>query len=232
MNTGKKVLIVEDEKALARLLELTLSHEGYVTAVEYDGESALRRAAYFVPDLILLDMMLPGIDGMGVCRSIRRSSRVPIVILTAVDGTADKIKGLDVGANDYITKPFDMDELLARIRAALRSAAPAGDNASEISAYGVTMNLHSNSVSRSGRRIPLTKREFDLLEYLMKNRDIVLTRPQMLDNVWGQDYEGEGNIVDVYVRYLRAKLDDDFEIKLIHTVRGFGYVFGDRRSEA
>lgn len=223
-----KILIVEDEKPLARLLELALTHEGYTVRKEYDGAGGLRRVPWFEPDLILLDIMLPGMDGMEVCRRVREFSEVPILMLTARDETADKVAGLDTGANDYITKPFEMDELLARIRAGLRDRGKPARAPSVLVAGDLQIDLPHHVVKRGDTAIPLTKREFDLLVCLTRNRGIVLSRAQILDRVWGLDYEGEANVVDVYIRYLRGKIDEPFGIKLIHTVRGFGYVLEDR----
>lgn len=226
---SKKILIIEDEKPLARLLELALTHKGYKIRIEYDGTRGLHSVPLFEPDLILLDIMLPGTDGMEVCRKVREFSSVPIIMLTARDETIDKISGLDSGANDYITKPFEMEELLARMRAALRNSQNTVDFTG-LAIKNLWIDLPRRSVKRSDTSIFLTKREFDLLEYLAKNRGIVLTREQILSRVWGLDYEGEANVVDVYIRYLRSKIDEPFEPKLIHTVRGVGYVLEDQSS--
>lgn len=219
----KKVLVVEDEERLVRLLELELGHADYDVRCARDGEQGLRSVRFWEPDLVLLDLMLPGLDGMEVCRQVRAFSAVPILMLTARGETADKVEGLDSGANDYITKPFHMLELLARIRAALRGA---GESAQTplLVLQDLSVDPAGRTVRRGGAEIPLTRREFDLLEYLLRNRGIVLTRGQILENVWGEQYEREANIVDVYIRYLRSKMDDAFEPKLIHTVRGVGYV--------
>jgi len=224
----KKILIIEDEKALARLLDLALTHEGYETKTEYDGDRGFADVSCYEPDLILLDLMLPGMDGIEVCRRVRQFSFVPILMLTARDETVDKVTGLDCGANDYMTKPFEMAELLARIRATLRAGENSAEKLEMLAVRDLWMDLRHHVVKRSETAISLTKREFDLLEYLMKNRGIVLTREQILERVWGLDYEGEANVVDVYIRYLRSKMDEPFEPKLIHTVRGFGYVLSDK----
>lgn len=223
-----KILIIEDDKPLARLLELALTHEGYTVRKEYDGADGLRRVPQFEPDLILLDIMLPGMDGMEVCRKIREFSGIPILMLTAKDATADKVDGLDIGANDYITKPFEMDELLARIRAGLRVREKSAEATSVLAVKDLWIDLPHHLVKRGDTVIPLTRHEFDLLVCLARNRGIVLSREQILDHVWGLDYEGEANVVDVYIRYLRGKVDDPFEPKLIHTVRGVGYVLEDK----
>lgn len=226
--TQKKILIIEDEKPLARLLELALRHEGYDVKNEYDGVRGLRSVNLFEPDLILLDIMLPGMDGMEVCQKVREFSYVPIIMLTARDDTVDKVAGLDLGANDYMTKPFEMDELLARIRAALRNGRKPDESLPILAVKDLWLDPGHHVVKRAGTAVSLTKREFDLLEYLIRNRGIVLTREQILGRVWGPDYEGEANVVDVYIRYLRSKIDEPFEPKLIHTVRGFGYVLEDK----
>lgn len=228
MEGKKKILIVEDEKALARLLELALTHKGYETKTEYNGDRGFADVSLYQPDLILLDLMLPGMDGIEICRKVREFSYVPIIMLTAKDETADKVTGLDCGANDYMTKPFEMEELLARIRAALRTGENSAENLEVLAVRDLWMDLRHHTVKRMGTAIFLTRREFDLLEYLMKNRGIVLTREQILERVWGLDYEGEANVVDVYIRYLRSKTDEPFNPKLIHTVRGFGYVLSDK----
>ena len=218
----QKVLIIEDERQIARVIELELCHEGYAVHIEYDGLSGLQSVPAYAPDIILLDLMLPGMDGMEVCRKIRGFSAVPILMLTARDETVDKVAGLDTGANDYVTKPFAMEELLARIRALLRArnAAPAEQI---LGAGRLVMDLNRHTVTCAGEPVRLTRREFDLLAYLLQNRDLLLTRQQILDAVWGMDYEGDANVVDVYIRYLRGKIDDGHPGKLIHTVRGFGY---------
>ena len=220
----KKILIVEDEKALARLLELALVHEGYETRIAYDGACGFAEVSLYEPDLILLDLMLPGMDGIEVCRKVRGFSYVPIIMLTAKDETIDKVMGLDCGANDYMTKPFEMEELLARIRAALRTDENSAENLEALAVKDLWMDLRHHIVKRANAEILLTRREFDLLEYMMKNRGIVLTRGQILERVWGLDYEGGANVVDVYIRYLRSKIDEPFD----HTVRGFGYALSDK----
>lgn len=227
-----KILIIEDEKSLARLLELALLHENYDVKIEYDGSRGLHCVPLYEPDLILLDIMLPGMDGMEVCRKVREFSDVPIIMLTARDETSDKVIGLDIGANDYITKPFEMDELLARIRAGLRGREKAAEASSVLVVKNLWIDLPRHMVKRGDTVISLTRREFDLLVYLAHNRGIVLSREQLIERVWGLDYEGEANIVDVYIRYLRSKVDEPFEPKLIHTVRGFGYVLEDRPRDA
>lgn len=226
-----KVLVIEDDGRLARLLELELEHAGYEPDCEHDGTAGLCAVRSWGPDLILLDRMLPGVDGAEICRRVRTFSDVPILMLTAKGEIADKVEGLDSGADDYITKPFHMEELLARIRAALRDRT-AFARAGRLTVCNLTLDTAGRTVRRGNVEVHLTKREFDLLEYLMRNHGIVLTRGQILDNVWGEAYEGEANIVDVYVRYLRVKMDDAFEPKLLHTIRGVGYVLDQKESDS
>lgn len=226
----KRILIIEDEKQIARFLELELKYEGYVVEIEYDGREGLRKVEENVPDLILLDIMLPEVDGLEVCRKIRGFSKVPIIMLTARDETADMVMGLDIGADDYISKPFIMEELLARIRAALRRSQPAQISKILI-ADDLRMDLSKHRVYRGNKVIDLTKKEYDLLQYLLMNKGIVLTRDQILEKVWGYDYAGDTNVVDVYIRYLRSKLDEAYEKKLIQTVRGVGYIIREERNE-
>ncbi|MVB11297.1 Response regulator ArlR [Caprobacter fermentans] len=222
---GRKILIVEDEQKIARFIEMELNYEGYATEKAADGRTGLELAETGGFDLILLDLMLPGMSGMEVLRRIRRSSDVPVIVLTARDSTMDKVSGLDGGADDYITKPFATEELLARIRSALRKSSPA--ESEQLSAFGVVLDPARRKVTVNGNSVPLTKREFDLLCYLMKNKGVVLSREVLLENVWGYEYEGETNAVDVFVRFLRSKIDDVYGIRLISTVRGVGYVIKD-----
>ncbi|QNK41896.1 response regulator transcription factor [Caproicibacter fermentans] len=222
---GRKILIVEDEQKIARFIEMELNYEGYATEKAADGRTGLELAETGGFDLILLDLMLPGMSGMEVLRRIRRSFDVPVIVLTARDSTMDKVSGLDGGADDYITKPFATEELLARIRSALRKSSPA--ESEQLSAFGVVLDPARRKVTVNGNSVPLTKREFDLLCYLMKNKGVVLSREVLLENVWGYEYEGETNAVDVFVRFLRSKIDDVYGIRLISTVRGVGYVIKD-----
>lgn len=218
------ILIIEDEKQIARFLELELKHEGYKVTCEIDGREGLRKVKEERYDLVILDIMLPAINGMEVCRRIRQFSKIPIIILTARDEITSKVMGLDIGADDYVTKPFSIEELLARIRVALRRQS--GDHVplKILQINDLKMDLTSRKVTRSNQVIDLTKKEYDLLEYLMQNQEIVLTREQILDKVWGYDYYGVTNVVDVYIKYLRDKIDEAFECKLIHTIRGVGYI--------
>ncbi len=228
---SEKILIVEDEERLARFVELELSHEGYEVSKAADGRTGLEMAESGGYDLMLLDIMLPELNGLEVLRRLRRSSEMPVIMLTARDAVMDKVSGLDMGANDYMTKPFAIEELLARIRAALRQAqvrndppAADDDNNSVMTCCGVTVDPARHTVEYKNTPVELTNREFMLLAALMKNRSIVMSREVLLEKVWGYDYMGETNVVDVYIRYLRSKLDDVFGIRLITTVRGVGYV--------
>jgi DNA-binding response OmpR family regulator len=225
------ILIVEDEKQIVRFLELELKYEGYIIDTAFDGREGLKKAEENRYDLILLDIMLPELNGMEVCRRIRQFSNLPIIMLTAKDDVTDKVMGLDIGADDYITKPFAIEELLARIRAALRRKSEVVENLENLQIGNLTMDLSKHQVNRNGKLIELTKREYDLLEYLMKNKGIVLTREQILEKVWGYDYIGDTNVVDVYIRYLRSKIDDSFTTKLIHTVMGVGYTLKENTNE-
>ena len=218
-----KILLVEDEKLMSMFIEMELSHEGYKVDIAYDGREGLAIGQESEYDLILLDIMLPGLNGIEVCRRIRRSSQVPIIMLTAKGDVSDKVLGLDVGANDYLTKPFAIEELLARIRVYQRNNS-IGNNSDEIKVKDIVMDNRAHNVKRSGKEIELTKKEYDLLEMLIINKNVVLTRAQLIEQVWGYDYIGDTNVVDVFIRYLRSKIDDGFEDKLITTIRGVGYV--------
>lgn len=220
---AEQILLVEDEEKLARMVELELRYEGYEVEKAFDGRTGLERALSGKHDLILLDIMLPAMSGMEVLRRLRRESQVPVIMLTARDTVVDKVAGLDSGADDYITKPFAIEELLARIRAALRKK-PAEDAVPTLSCGPLTMDTERHEVTVRGEAVELTRREFDLLHYLLLNQEKVISRESLLDNVWGFDFVGETNAVDVYIRFLRAKIDERFDIKLIHTVRGVGYV--------
>lgn len=219
---SKEILIVEDESKIARFVSLELVHEGYKTTCVADGREALDMALGNDYDLIILDVMLPSLNGIEVLRRLRQSKDTPVIILTARDAVVDKVSGLDLGANDYMTKPFAIEELLARIRVALKRK-----NAvkAEVYEHGkLKVDVGSVTVSYGGDKIDLTKREFDLLVYLLDNLNVVVTREQALDAVWGYDFYGNTNVVDVYIRYLRSKIDDAYNVDLIETVRGTGYV--------
>ena len=222
---AERILLVEDEEKLARMVEMELRYEGYEVEKAFDGRSGLEKALSGNFDLVLLDIMLPALSGMEVLRRLRRESDLPVIMLTARDTVVDKVAGLDSGADDYITKPFAIEELLARIRAALRKGRTAVQNHSALLTAGVlTMDTERHTVTVGETPVELTRREFDLLHYLLENKEKVVTRESLLDHVWGYDYVGETNAVDVYIRFLRAKLEEPFGIKLIHTVRGVGYV--------
>lgn len=228
MGEPKKVLVVEDERNLARFIELELKHEGYEVDTANDGQTAIMDIMNNDYDAVILDLMIPVVDGIEVCRRVRKFSNVPIIILTARDGVEDKVKGLDLGANDYMTKPFAMEELLARLRVAFRKEEEEVPDQSMVIHVGELMlNKETYEVRRGSDRKELTKREFDLLAYLMQNEGIVLSREKILNQVWGYDFEGETNVVDVYIRFLRAKIDDNYDQKLIHTMRGAGYTIRD-----
>ena len=226
-----QVLIVEDERRIARFLQMELEHEGMSTAIEDNGRRAYERIMQENYDLILLDVMLPDMDGFTICRKVRELSQVPIIMLTAKDDIDDKVQGLDIGADDYITKPFATPELLARMRVVLRrqeSQRETREAQEEIlSVKNLIMYPARHEVKVDATPVELTKKEYDLLEYLLRNKRTVLTRDQILSNVWDYDYMGDTNVVDVYIRYLRQKLDDRFQEKYIHTMRGVGYVIKD-----
>lgn len=221
-----KILIIEDEKQMAEFIQMELNHEGYLADIENDGMEGLDRIGNENYDLILLDIMLPGLNGIEVCRRVRQFSAVPIIMLTAKGDITDRVMGLDTGADDYLTKPFAIEELLARIRVIRRRN---NTKNVELKVDNLTMNRETHEVVRAGKIIELTKKEYDLLEMLLSNKNIVLKREQLIERIWGYDYEGDTNIVDVFIRYLRSKIDDEFENKLITTIRGVGYVIkGDK----
>jgi DNA-binding response OmpR family regulator len=222
---GKRILLIEDEEQLARYLELELRHEGYALDVVHDGREGFEVFENGAYDLVLLDLMLPGINGLEVLRRIRKTSEAPVVIITCKDEVMDRVVGLDTGADDYISKPFAIEELLARIRTALKK----GNSRAEREDTGVfifkplLVDTQQRMIKYEETVIDLTKTEFDLLLHLMQNKNVVLTRKQIVGAVWGFDYDGHTNIVDVYIRYLRTKIDERFNIKIIRTIRGVGY---------
>lgn len=220
-----RILIVEDEENLARFMELELLHEGYVVEKAADGRKALEMALSTDFDLILLDIMLPELNGLEVLRRLHNEKQTPIILLTARDSVMDKVSGLDAGAIDYITKPFAIEELMARIRVAMKYKKAEQADAVDVMAVGeLVLDEKRHQVTYAGQEISLTNREFLMLKTLLENKGIVLSRDTLLERVCGYDYVGETNIVDVYVRHIRAKIDEAFGIKLIHTVRGAGYV--------
>ena len=228
-----KILIVEDEPKIARFVELELKYEGYEVEVAHDGRSGLDKALHAEVDLVLLDIMLPELSGIEVCRRVRLESDVPIIMLTAKDDVTDKVAGLDTGADDYMTKPFAIEELLARIRVALNRHSKKSvteEKAQETLQFGeLKINMESHSVHYGKDEINLTKKEYELLVYLLENKNIAMSRDQLLNNVWNYDYAGDTNVVDVYIRYLRQKIDDVYNIHLISTVRGVGYIIKDEK---
>ena len=231
MAQSQKIFIVEDERRIARFLQIELEHEGYVTQTEENGERAYEKLMQEDFDLVLLDIMLPDLDGITICKRVREVSDVPIIMLTAKDDIQDKVNGLDIGADDYVTKPFNIQELMARIRNALRKHEPKkvdeSGSGERLQVGELVMYPSRYEVTAYGKEVQLTKKEYMLLEYLMRNKRNVLTREQILQEVWGYDYAGDTNVVDVYIRYLRAKIDERFSDKYIYTVRGVGYVIKD-----
>ncbi|MFP3392202.1 response regulator transcription factor [Brevibacillus sp. SIMBA_040] len=220
-DTKGHVLIVEDEKNLARYLQLELENEGFTTDVVYDGPAGLAKAYENVHDLILLDIMLPELSGIEVCRRVREVSQIPIIMITARGEVPDIVTGLDSGANDYVTKPFSIEELFARIRAQLRRKETKGNQ--DLLIGDLRILPSARRVFKADEEILLTPREFDLLNFLVQHKEQAVSREQILSSVWGFDFMGNTNVVDVYIRYLRNKMEDGSSIKLIHTVRGIGY---------
>ncbi|MDH8677247.1 response regulator transcription factor [Fusibacter bizertensis] len=221
----ERILIVEDEHKISRIIELQLKHAGYETDTAFDGSEAIVKVSLNKYALILMDVMMPKTDGITACNAIKKiNPEAKIIMLTAKDDIQDVINGLDSGADDYVTKPFVFDELLARIRANIRKKSEPSTSSDLLSFEDVLINSVTFEVTRSGKLIELSKTEFDLLRHLMINKGIVLTREQILNKVWGYDYYGSLNIVDVYIKYLRDKIDRDYERKLIQTIRGRGYV--------
>lgn len=223
-----KILIVEDEEKIARFLELELIHEGYKVIKANNGRVGLELIEQGDADLVVLDVMLPEINGLEVLRRVRKNSDIPIIMLTARDAVMDKVSGLDAGADDYITKPFAIEELLARIRTALKKRVVTAKKDEDVLRCGLlSLDKMRHKVTYKESEIELTNREFTLLQILMENKNIVLTRDVLIEKVCGYDYIGETNVIDVYVRYLRTKIDDVFKVKIISTVRGVGYVIKD-----
>lgn len=220
---SKDILIIEDDKAITRVLELEFKHEGYTYDIAMDGKEGFEKFQSGHYGLILLDLMLPEISGMEVCRKVRKVSSIPVIMLTARRDITDKVIGLDLGADDYVTKPFEMEELLARIRAGLRRSKAGVGELKLLELADLSINVLTREVIKQGDHIDLTKTEYDLLEYLLHNKALVLTRDQIIEHVWGYDFVGDSNILDVYIRYLRNKIDYPYKTKLIHTVRGVGY---------
>ncbi|MCE2488538.1 MAG: response regulator transcription factor [Anaerolineae bacterium] len=221
--TGERILVIEDEVAIARFIERGLIFENYRPVIRHDGHSGLAAARDEPPDLVVLDWMLPGLDGLEVCKRLRRASSVPVLMLTARDDVSDRVQGLDAGADDYLVKPFSFQELLARIRALLRRNAPAS-RPDVLRFADLSLDTGTRRAQRAERMIDLTAKEYELLELFMRNPRQVLTRDVIFDRVWDYDFGGASNIIEVYVRYLRQKSEAGNEPRLIHTVRGVGYV--------
>ena len=226
MNENTHILIVEDEKQIARFLQMELEHEGYICSIEYNGAAALDRIGQEHFDLILLDIMLPDVDGLTICKRTRELSNIPIMMLSAKDDIETKVVSLDIGANDYLTKPFNSKELFARIRVLLRERHQLADQGNFLQLNDLTLFLDRHEVMKGTKKIKLTKKEFELLAYLVRNKNIVLSRSRIVEEVWSYDYIGDTNIVDVYIRYLRSKLEPNGRT-YIRTVRGVGYVAED-----
>lgn len=219
-----KILIVVDEEKIARFVELELMHEGYEVDKAFDGRTGLDKALTGNYSLIILDIMLPKLNGLEVLRRVRKEYQTPVIMLTARDAVMDKVAGLDAGADDYLTKPFAIEELLARIRVALKRKNIVEFETRKMTIGDVTLDVDRHEVSVKGEQVELTNREFELLHVLMENKGIVMDREKLINQVCGYDFVGETNTIDVYIRYLRAKIDDRYGIKLISTVRGVGYV--------
>lgn len=217
-----RILIIEDDEAILTFLRRGLAYDGYEVDTAKDGQTGLSLARDNPPELVVLDWMLPGLDGLEVCRRLRAGGSIPILMLTARDTVSDRVQGLDAGADDYMVKPFNLDELLARMRALLRRTQPTRPKVYEFK--DLTLDTGTRQATRNERVISLTAKEYELLELFMRHPRQVLTREMIYDDVWGYDFGGESNIIEVYVRYLRQKLEEGEELRLIHTVRGMGYV--------
>ena len=231
---SKRILIVEDEESIADLERDYLELSGFQVEVANDGETGLNKAMKEEFDLIILDLMLPGVDGFEICREVRSQKNTPIIMVSAKKDDIDKIRGLGLGADDYMTKPFAIEELLARIRKILSRQVVISETKEReavIKAGKITLDKNTYTAHFEDEEISLTKKEFELLEYLMINKNIVLTREQIVSNVWGYDYESETNVTDVYIRYLRSKIDQKYDTHYIRTVRGIGYQFKDDEEE-
>jgi two-component system response regulator MprA len=218
---AERILVIEDEQRIADFLKRGLTYEGYQVDVRYDGESGLQAARDNPPDLVILDIMLPGLDGWEVCRRLRAGGPVSILMLTAKDSVADRVKGFEAGADDYVVKPFAFEELIARVRALLRRSRTTEETVFRFA--DLTLNVTTREVTRGNRKIELTTKEFDLLHFFMRHPRQVLSREMIYDRIWGYDFDGESNILEVYIRYLRTKLEAGNEPRLIQTVRGVGY---------
>lgn len=223
-----RVLIIEDEPNLLNIIKKKLVSENYSVDVCDNGNDAESFISLTSYDLILLDIMLPEVDGFTILNNMRKSGNItPVLLLTAKDSIEDRVKGLDLGADDYLIKPFSFEELLARVRALTRRNPTSASN--EFTALDLTLNIQTHTVVRAGNVIELSSKEFSILEYLIKNKNVVLSRSRIEEHVWNYEFEGGSNVVDVYIRYLRRKIDKDFPKKLLHTVRGTGYVLRDEK---
>jgi len=229
------ILVIEDETQIARVLKVELEYEGYQVTIEHDGKAGLETALDSEFDLILLDVMLPGLSGIEVLRRLRKENRkIPVILLTARNTTFDKVAGLDQGANDYVTKPYEIEELLARIRAIIRNYPNKVESKKEeplLTVADLIINLDSREVIRNGKTISLTPKEYDFLVYLVMNKNKVVTRENIILNVWGYEYEGETNVIDVFITHLRRKMDEGFSTHLITTVRGVGFTIKEKTDE-
>jgi DNA-binding response OmpR family regulator len=223
-----RVLVVEDDRDIASALALELGHAGYEVRIEHDGPAGLLAGSEWCPDLVLLDLGLPTLDGVEVCRRLRGLSRMPILVLTARGAFEDRVRGLDAGADDYVTKPFSLDEVMARVRSTLRRARMR-EEGERLETGGLVLDARARTVTREGRPVDLTPREFDLLEFFMRHPGQALERSRILSEVWGYEFLGGSNVIDVYVRCLRHKLESAGEGRLIQTVRGVGYALRERR---
>jgi len=224
VDTTLNILLIEDDRAIAKVVALELEHQGHRVELAADGRVGLDMALTQDWDIILLDLMLPFLNGYEVCKQIRTRKNIPILILTSKDEVQDKVYGLDLGADDYLTKPFAMDELMARIRAVFRRKNPPVQIAGHLKFRELELDTQAYQVYFGGQEVCLTKKEFELLTLFLEHPNHVLTREHILENVWGFDYYGESNAVDVYVRFLRGKIDERFQVHYLHTVRGVGYV--------
>lgn len=221
----KKILIIEDDVKISKLLETELKFENFDVEVSFDGRDGLSKATYQKFDLILLDLMLPKMSGIEVCKRVREKSNIPIIILTAKDEISDKVVGFDYGADDYLTKPFSIEELIARMRALFRRVQKVESKAEIFEFEDLKIDYIAREVYRNNVNIILTKREFELLDYLVKNKGIALSRDKILGEIWGFEYIGNDTILDLYIKYLRDKIDKNYDRKLIQTIRGVGFVF-------
>ncbi len=219
---NERILVIEDDPAILKLLQRGLAYEGYIVDVATDGRAGLNLARDRSPDLVVLDWMLPGMDGLEVCHRLRMGGSTPVLMLTAKDNIQDRVQGLDAGADDYMVKPFNLDELLARIRALLRRTQP--ERIQVLQFADLKLDTGSREASRGNKLIQLTAKEYELLELFLRHPRQVLTRDVIFDRVWGYDFGGESNVLEVYIRYLRQKLEDGDLPRLLHTVRGVGYV--------